>query len=74
MGHCFIHGGEHTSRLHNTFGTRIRSFNVGGVLSLEDGDDLPADVSFIGLDCSMELLVSGIRLEYIDHIVRSVHR
>ena len=71
MSPSLLHGGEHTSGLHNIFSTSITPFDVGGILPLENGNGLSIDdeLPVISLDCAFELAMSTIILEHVDHVI-----
>ena len=45
--------------------------HIGGILLLEDGDDISIDDKFpiLNLDCAMEFGMHGIILEHVDYVV-----
>lgn len=67
-----LHDGEDTSGLHNRFGINITQFDVGKISRLENEDGFLIDDKFpiFSLDCAMELAVSRIRLERVDHVAK----
>lgn len=66
-----FHGGVDVSRFCNILSTSITPFDVSGILFLEDGDDLPIDdnLPVLSIDCTVELGIGRIILEYVDYVV-----
>lgn len=74
MSPSLLHGDEDNSRLQNILGTNITSFDVSRILFLAGGGGLPVDDRFplVSLDCAMELVMSRLILEYVNHVVEVI--
>lgn len=71
-----VDGGEDSGGFNNVVGTFSSPWNGGGVLLVVDGDgvgglagELDNEFAIVGLDGSLELAVSGVVLEKVDHVL-----
>lgn len=73
---CLLDGCEHAGGFDDVFGTGLRPRNRLRFALAEDGYLISIDNQAVifGLDFSLELAVSGVILEHVDHVIETDER
>lgn len=65
LGPILLHGGEEISICYKLLSTSSTTFDVGGILLLED-----VKFPILSLACAIELAMCRVILEHVDHVVK----